>query len=129
MDEPTTTEMLKAALIHIVVPVCGIIFYLYLLFKAKPIKDDNSLALSLLAVFFNYSGLVIIILTSLFWYWSGLASLGLLYSVTIGPLLMIGIAIGLYRKRNTTKYHKIIFNLSALYVPIVGISYWLITML
>lgn len=61
-----------------------------------------------------------VILTSLFWYWSGMALLGLIYLVFIAPIVMTVLAVMLYRQRRLSRYHLGSFIASGVYPCIVA---------
>lgn len=77
---------------------------------------------SLAIIFFNYGGIVLILLTSIFWYWSGMASLGLFYLLLVAPITMIIIAAKYYRKRKMSTYFKWIFRSALLYIIAIPIT-------
>ncbi|MGM0478147.1 MAG: hypothetical protein ACQERC_02905 [Bacteroidota bacterium] len=126
MEELSTSELITAVLIHFVIPILGIVFYLILLNKMKKANIQNPPNVALFLEFFIYGGLLLIILTSLFWYWSAMANLGFIFVLFIAPFIMLGLAIYYLWKRNESKYHKVTFYLASLYLPIIAIFYLLI---
>ena len=126
MEELSTSELITAVLIHLVIPVLGIVFYVFLVNKMKKANIKNPPNAALFLEFFIYGGLLLIILTSLFWYWSAMASLGFIFVLFIAPFIMLALAIYYLWKRNDSKYHKIAFYLAGLYLPIIAIFYLLI---
>ena len=125
MEELSTSELITAVLIHFIIPVLGIVFYIILLNKMKKANIKNPPKAALFLEFFIFGGLLLIILTSLFWYWSAMASLGFIVVLFIAPFIMLGLAVYYLRKRNESKYHKITFYLASLYLPIIAIFYLL----
>lgn len=69
----------------------------------------------LFIIFATYGGWVIMVLTVLFWYWSGMALLGLIYLIFIAPVVMIVLAALLYRQRRLSRYHFGSFIASGIY--------------
>jgi hypothetical protein len=65
--------------------------------------------------FANCGNLLLIILTGLFWYWSGMASLGAFYSLAATPVMGI-IAYRYYKRRSISKYHKWLYLLAIGYI-------------
>ena len=61
-----------------------------------------------------------IVLTLLFWYWSGMALIGLLYLVFVAPIVMIVFAWTLYSQRRLSRYHSASFIASGIYPFIIG---------
>src|SRR5690554_8111796 len=85
MEELSTYELITAVMIHLVNPVLGIVFYVFLVNKMKKANIKNPPNAALFLEFFIYGGLLLIILTSLFWYWSAMASLGFIFVLFIAP--------------------------------------------
>ena len=105
--------------VHIVVPLLGIATYLTLLRKMRHRAVPNAPTKELFWVFGTYGVLIILVLTSLMWKWSGMASLGAFASMTIGPVITGIAAISVYKNRNLTPYHQLTFWLSVGYIGIV----------
>ena len=92
-------EWLTALLIHIVVPAAGIWLYLHWHRAAKRAGAPARFAVYLFALFFVWGGVLLITLTALFWYWSGMASLGTFFLLFASPFFMIPVTVGLWRMR------------------------------
>ena len=69
-------------------------------------KISNPPTMELFAVFATYGGLVLVVLTTFFWKWSGMASLGMFYLILGAPIVMGVIAYRQYKTRQKSKYHK-----------------------
>jgi hypothetical protein len=79
-------------------------------------------ALALFAIFATYGGLLLVILTTLFWVWSGAASLGTFYLI-LGALVVMGIiAWHFHGKQALSLYHRATFNAAMWYYAIGPIS-------
>lgn len=126
MEELNTSELITAVLIHFVIPILGIVFYFILLHKMKKSNIQNPPTVALFLEFFICGGFLLIVLTSLFWKWSAIASLGAIFIFFIAPFIMLGLAIYYIGKRNDSKYHKITFYLASMYLPVITIVYLLI---
>ncbi|MDX1651301.1 MAG: hypothetical protein R3277_02340 [Brumimicrobium sp.] len=123
MEGLSTSEIITAMMIHFIIPVLGFVFYAVLLNKMKKANIQNPPIIALFLEFFIYGGLLLIILTSLFWYWSAMASLGYIFVLFVAPFIMLGLTIYYLWKRNDSNYHKLTFYLASLYIPIVAIFY------
>lgn len=123
MNDLSTSEIVIALFIHFVVPLLGVIFYIYLLkrMKIESIKNPPNIALFLIVA--NYGGLSILILTLCFWYWSFMALIGSIYLVFIAPIVMLGISLFYLWKRNESTYHKITFYSALFYIPLLIATY------
>ena len=62
-----------------------------------------------------------VVLTSLFWYWSGMASLGAMYLILIAPVIMTLLAIVLFRQRRLSQHHFGSFIASGMYPCVLAV--------
>jgi hypothetical protein len=111
----TTKEIIIAFTIHLIIPLVGLLFFLQLNNKIKREKIDNAPTTELFVIFANYGGLLLVILTALFWQWSGMASLGLFYLILGAPRAMGFIAYSQRQKKTISNYHDWTYN-AALYI-------------
>ncbi|WP_158992663.1 hypothetical protein [Mucilaginibacter sp. L196] len=79
-------------------------------------------ALAFFIIFFNYGGLLVVVLTNYLLQWSGMASLGTFYLLLIAPILMVVIAFYYYKSRQLSIYHKSAFMSGALYFIIFPLT-------
>ena len=98
------TESVRFIAIHILVPLLGILLYLMICRKMRIEKVQSPPVLELFFVFFTFGGVIIVLLTQFFWYWSGMASLGVFYLIFIAPLVLF--FVDRNNKTKTSKYHK-----------------------
>ena len=122
-------EIVKALLIHLVVPAVGLQWFLWLRDDMRAEQVENPPIIPFFIIFATYGGLLLVILTTLFWYWSGMASLGLAYLLFLAPVVMLILAWRLYPQRKLSRFHKAAFVASICYVGvaacfIVGIIVW-----
>lgn len=110
-------EEIRFILIHLAVPLAGVGLFLHLRRKMLLAKVEEPPVLLLFILFATYGGLIVAILTALFWYWSGMATLGLVYLLLLAPIVTLALAVVLYRRRHLSGYHAAAFWLSAGYVP------------
>ena len=113
-----TKEIFTALTIHFIIPLVGLLYFLRLKWQMKRENIQNKPTIELFIIFVTYGGLLLFLLTGLFWYWSGMASLGLFYLIFGAPIAMGVIS---YKHRHTksiSKYHK--------WVYILGLSYYVI---
>ncbi|TNE79821.1 MAG: hypothetical protein EP332_09580 [Bacteroidetes bacterium] len=71
--------------------------------------------LPLFIAFACYGALLVLMATHLFWSWSGMASLGLLFQIFISPILMLWVALESSRNLVLSSYHLWIFRVAGLY--------------
>ena len=92
--------------IHLVTPLIRLIIYLRLLQQLKREKVEDPPVIDLFLTFATYGGPLLVILTTLFWEWSAMASLGSFYLFILGPIVMGVIAYRNFKKRDVSKYHE-----------------------
>jgi hypothetical protein len=109
--------MVRAILIHLVVPLAGLGLFLILRRRMLNAHIEEPPVILFFILFATYGALLVLILTALFWLWSGMATLGLAYLILVAPLLTLGLAVVLYRRRRISGYHTAAFWMSVGYVP------------
>jgi len=114
-------EIIKAILVNLVVPVVGLQIFVTLKGNMRAAQIERPPVIPLFINFVTYGGWVMVALTLLIWHWSGMALIGLLYLVFIGPFLMSGLAVMMYRQRRFSRYHFGLFVSSAIYPCIIGL--------
>jgi len=85
--------------IYFITPIIGLLGFLYFIKKVVPKKDKTSFQINAFVTFFCLGGLLQIMLTILFWEWSGLASLGFAFLLLIAPFFMMFIAYKAYEQK------------------------------
>ncbi|MCG3160519.1 MAG: hypothetical protein JMDDDDMK_01588 [Acidobacteria bacterium] len=108
-------EFLRFAIIHIGVPAAGSLVYLWLRNRMRKENIEEPPDIALFILFVTYGGWLMEALTLLFWRWSGMALLGIMYLAFIAPVVMIVLAIKLYPKRKLSPYHRGSFIACAVY--------------
>jgi hypothetical protein len=114
----TLMEIAVAILVHIVVPASGLGLYLWLLKRMIESGIPKPPIISFFILFATYGGWLIVSLTFLLWYWSGMATLGLAYLIFIAPVVMLTLAFLLYKRRNLSSFHLGAFVASVVYILI-----------
>jgi hypothetical protein len=72
-------------------------------------------------------GWLMVLLTVLFWEWSGMASIGVFYLVVAAPLITALLAVSLHRRRSLSVYHRTAYGASLAYcgLLIATVAVWL----
>jgi hypothetical protein len=120
----STVDILIAIAIYLIVPLSGVGIYLLLVRKMFGHKIPNPPIVEWFVIFAIYGAIILITLTSLFWVWSGAATLGTLFLVFIAPILMAAIGYRIRKRKGLSKYHKWAYSLSLIYLaslPLAGI--------
>lgn len=108
-----------AILIHLVVPGAGLAAYGRIVRRMQAEAVPHAPVASLFVIFACYGGWLLVLLTSLAWYWSGMASLGVGFLVVLAPFIMVALAFRLGREAHLSRYHRAAFHAAAAYVPVV----------
>ena len=114
-------EIVKAVLIHVAVPLAGLGTFVWLRKTMRASEVERPPVVPIFIIFSTYGGWLMIALTLLFWYWSGIALMGLMYLAVVAPIVMIGMALMLYRQRRLSRYHSASFVASGIYPFILGV--------
>ena len=114
-------EVVTSTLIHLVLPLVGLKIYLWLCQRMKGEGVVSPPILAYFILFFTYGGLIQLILTTLFWYWSGMASLGAAYLLFIAPLILLITAFLLFHKKVLSRFHYLAYIASMSYVTLISI--------
>ena len=112
--------ILRAILIHLVVPGAGVLLYLSLICWMLERQIKKPPAISFFIIFATWGTLLVLVLTRFFWYWSGMATLGLAYLIFLAPIVMGVIAVRIYLDRKQSHFHQAAFFASVSYVPIIA---------
>ena len=105
-----TTEIVTAVLIHIVVPFAGLAWYVILCQRLRRQGASPGFLQQLFLIFFCWGGLLLLVLTALFWQWSGMATLGAGFLYLIAPFLLAAIAFSLRSVESPSVAQRIAFR-------------------
>ncbi|WP_300665838.1 hypothetical protein [Fluviicola sp.] len=115
----TALEIISVAAIYFILPICGLIGFLYLCEKMKREKVANAPVEELFGILWIYGTLFVVFLSALFWGWSGVALLGMVFLFFVAPFLMAWISIRLSKKKGISKYHVFVWNAAMFYFLIL----------
>ena len=114
--------------IHVLVPLLGVTVFALLCRKMQRTHIQSPPFLSYLILFAIFGGWLMVILTALFWQWSGLASLGVAALILVAPFVTAGVAAGLRKRRSLSAFHWGAYFASIFYcclaLPALGWLAW-----
>ncbi len=119
-------EVLIALTIHLLIPLAGLLYFLRLNKQIKNEGLENAPTIELFIIFATYGGLLLVALTTLFWKWSGLASLGTAYLIFGAPIAMGIIAFTQRKTKKDSKYHYWTFLMGLSYFAIAPLIFFLL---
>jgi len=113
--------------VNILVPLLGVILFVLLCRRIRRARIQPPPFGQYFILFVAYGGWLMVLLTALFWEWSGIASLGFFYLVLIAPFLTAGAAFSLRRRYASSVFHRVAFIASLVYsgLMVVTIAVWL----
>lgn len=129
MKEFTTDNYLVGYGINIVLPIIFILAFFYLKNKMTKQLSGDTPHFGLFLVIFAYGGLLWGVLTSLFWRYTEMASLGYTVLFTVAPLSLITYYTLYHRTSKKSKYHNWIIKASIAYPFILFIRILIETMI
>jgi hypothetical protein len=106
-------EFIRAILVNAVVPLVGVRLFLRLRERMRDADVPKPPDVPLFILFATYGGWLMVVLTTLFWRWSGMATIGLAYLIFVAPIVTVVLAVILYRQRRLSGYHSAAFWASA----------------
>jgi len=113
------TKIIAAVGVNLVVPLTGVVAFVLLCRWMSRARIQSPPFFSYLILFANFGGWLMVLLTALFWQWSGMASLGVFYLAFAAPFLTAVLAWNLRHRRALSAFHKSAFYLSFLYSGVI----------
>lgn len=113
------SKVIAAVGVNWVTPLLGVIAFYLLCRWMWQSKIQSPPFFSYFILFATFSGLLMVLLTVLFWEWSGMASLGVFYLAFAAPLIAGGLAWRLRQRRALSTFHRSAFYLSLGYSSII----------
>ncbi len=110
-------EIIIFTIIYLIIPLLCIFAYFMLCLRMKDKAVSKPPYISFGVLFLIYAGWIIVWLTSLFWKWSGLASIGIFFLILVAPFISLFLIIYFKKLRTLSVYHATIFKTSISYYP------------
>ena len=104
-----------AIAVHLLLPLLGLVVFWLLRRKMLREKVKYAPVIDLFLIFATYGGLLLVVYTTYWWKWSGMASIGAAYLVVLAPIVMLVIGYRQYSNRSLSHYHAWVFTLALLY--------------
>lgn len=122
-------EMVSFTVVHLLAPLAGLQLYRRLCRRMQAAKVEAPPAFAFFLLFVTYGGALLLLLTRLFWHWSGAALVGLVYLLFLAPVILAVVAFLLSSKRAVSPYHRAAFVASLGYLLLSGLgwamlAYW-----
>jgi hypothetical protein len=111
--------------VNILTPLLGVTAFLLLCRKMQRADVQSPPIIAYFILFATFGSWLMVLLTVLFWEWSGMASLGILYLALISPLVTAGVAISLRNRRALSGFHRTAYLASIGYSGLILMG-WLV---
>jgi hypothetical protein len=109
------SEVITAVAIHLIVPVAGVIGFFFLCFRMMREQIPAPPYFSWFVLFGTFGGWLLVVLTALFWKWSGMASIGVFGLALVAPFVTGTLALNLRSRRAYSVFHRAAFAASVGY--------------
>jgi hypothetical protein len=106
------SKVITAIGVNLVVPFLGVIAFAFLCRWMLRAQIKSPPFFSYFILFATFGGWLMVLLTALFWEWSGMASLGVFYLAFAAPFLTAVLAWSLRLRRTLSTFHRSAFYLS-----------------
>jgi hypothetical protein len=120
------SKIIAAIGVNLVIPLLGVIAYGLLCRRMWRMQIASPPFLSYFILFATFGGWLMVLLTALFWEWSGMASLGVFYLVLIAPFLTAFLAWKLNGRRALSGFHQSAFVASISYSCLIVVAIFLL---
>lgn len=115
-------------LIYVSVPLLGLTAFMVLRQRLLNAGAAPFVVAAWFILFATYGGALLVVLTQLFWRWSGAASLGGAYLLLVAPLLLLVLGWALWRRRALAGYDNAPYVLCFAYPLLAGgFAIWVAT--
>jgi hypothetical protein len=122
----TLSHVAAGICVNILVPLLGLIAFVLLCRRMRETNVQSPPYFYFFILFASYGGWLMVLLTALFWEWSGMASLGVFYLQLIAPFVTGGIALSLRRRFALSIFHRTAYIASLVYsgLMVVTLGVW-----
>jgi hypothetical protein len=123
----TVSQLATAVAIHLLVPFFGAIAFLLLCRRMFRANVPSPPYFSWFVLFGIFGGWLLVVLTALFWEWSGMASVGVFALALVAPFVTTALAWSLGPRRALSRFHRRAFAASVTYsvVMFITVASWL----
>jgi hypothetical protein len=109
------SKVIAAVGVNLVVPFLGVTAFVLLCRWMWRAQIESPPFFSFFILFATFGGWLMVLLTALFWEWSGMASLGVCFLAFVAPFVTAVLAWSLRQRRALSAFHKSAFYLSVGY--------------
>jgi len=113
------SENIPAVAIYLLVPFLGVAVFLLVCRQMSRARIPSPPYFAYFVLFGIFGGWLLVLLTGLFWKWSGMASIGVFGLVLIAPLVTAALAVWLNPRRALSSFHRGAFAASVGYSVLI----------
>ena len=115
----TLVHFIIGLCVNLLPPLVGLLGFTFLCISMRRANILSPPFISYLLLFVMYGGWLLVLLTSIFWKWSGMASLGVLFLVLVAPFVTAFLGWRLYQRRCLSRFHRAAFVASVSYTCVI----------
>lgn len=116
------SEIITAMAIHLIVPFVGVVVFLLLCHRMSQAQVPSAPYFSWFVLFGTFGAWLLVVLTALFWKWSGMASIGVFGLLLVAPFTTAAVAFSLRTRRGLSQFHRGAFYASVGYSGLMLIT-------
>lgn len=115
-------QIVMIVVVLLVIPIIGVAMFWRTLCKMKDELGHQAPGTQLFLLFAHYGIILLLMLTTVLWGWSGMSSLGLIYLLFVSPLFIIPI-ITSNAKKTGSGYYRYLQRAAVYFYPIMIVSF------
>jgi hypothetical protein len=112
-------KIMAAIGVNLVAPILGVAAFALLSWRMRRLQIQSPPLFSYFILFATFGGWLMVLLTTLFWEWSGMASLGVFYLILVAPIVTGALALNLRHRRAISGFHRGAFVASIGYTGLI----------
>jgi hypothetical protein len=101
----SANEVFRAVGIHLVTPALGVAVYVWFCLRMRRTVSEPPY-FTYFFLFATIGSWLLVVLTALFWSWSGMASLGVFFLLFGSPFIALAFAFFMYPERSDSAFHR-----------------------
>jgi hypothetical protein len=113
--------------VNFLVPLLGAMAFVFLCRLMRQTQIQSPPFFAYFILFATFGGWLMVCLTTLFWKWSGMASLGVFFLILVAPFVTAGAAFNLRSRRVISRFHWSAYAASIAYsaLTLTALGGWL----
>src|ERR1700684_127471 len=111
----STLQIIAGVGVNLLTPLVGVFAFARFCIIMGDRDVQSPPYLPIFFLFAHLGGWLMVLLTALFWVWSGMASIGVFYLLALSPFVSLGMVLSLRHRRSVSVFHRLAYRLNAAY--------------